>query len=143
MLLLALALVAGQRWLPEWREARREMLPAPPCNLHRSICVISLPGGKPLSLAISPRPIAPARPLVVEVATGAAVERVAIEFAGVAMEMGLNRVELQRVAAGRYRGDASLPICTTGRMEWQAVLEIELGGRLLGLPIRFFTPEAP
>ena len=143
LLLLALVLAAAHRWLPEWRQLRHEMLPEPACSLHRSLCVVNVAGGPPLSFSITPRPIAPARPLAVEVRAGEGVTAVAVEFSGAQMDMGSNRVELQRVEGGRFRGETSLPVCTSGRMEWQAVFQIEQGGRVLAIPFRFFAPESP
>lgn len=41
------------------------------------------------------------------------------------MEMGLNRYRLEAAGAGRFTGRAVLPVCTTGRHDWRAVVSVE------------------
>lgn len=55
--------------------------------------------------------------------------RIDIEFQMRGMDMGLNRYRLDRGAEGVWRGRAVLPVCTTGRSDWYAVIEIAQGGK--------------
>lgn len=55
--------------------------------------------------------------------------RIEIEFQMRGMDMGLNRYRLDRDAEGVWRGRAVLPVCTTGRSDWYAVIEIAQGGK--------------
>lgn len=55
--------------------------------------------------------------------------RIDIQFQMRDMDMGLNRYRLDRDADGVWRGRAVLPVCTTGRSDWYAVIEIVQEGR--------------
>ncbi len=61
------------------------------------------------------------------------VSAVAVEFAMSGMEMGINRVVLQRQPGGGWRGRGLLPACSTGRMDWRARVSAETSdGRYAG-----------
>lgn len=108
------------------------------CDLHRAPCTASLPGGGRISFSLSPRPIPVATPLDVEVALeGLEAERVKVDFAGVEMSMGYNRPTLRAITAQRHVGQATLPVCVTGRMLWQATVLVESGGQRIAVPFRF------
>ncbi|WP_126444360.1 hypothetical protein [Sulfuricystis multivorans] len=108
------------------------------CDLHRTPCTARLPGGGRLSFSLSPRPIPVARPLEVEVALeGLDAERVKVDFAGVEMSMGYNRPTLRAITAQRHLGQATLPVCVTGRMLWQATVLVETDGKRIAVPFRF------
>lgn len=108
------------------------------CDLQQSACGASLPDGGRLMFALTPRPIPLAAPLEAEVTfTGVDVERVTIDFAGVDMNMGINRQVLQSSGKARFSGRLSLPVCITGRMNWQASLLVESGRRRIAVPFRF------
>ena len=59
--------------------------------------------------------------------------RVTVRFGMTGMEMGLNRFRLQPVdgsgADPVYHGEGMLPVCVTGRSDWQALVEVEAQGR--------------
>jgi len=112
--------------------------PEPGCDLHRAACRAQLPEGRRLELSIEPRPIPVTTPFELNVRfEGGAVDRVAIDFAGVDMNMGYNRTALHDDGAGRFSGRAILPVCITGRMNWQATLLIETGRQRIAVPFRF------
>lgn len=112
------------------------------CDLNARACAADLPDGGHVELAITPRPIPLVRPLTVSARlTGSEAERVDIEFSGVAMDMGQNRVELVAAGGGVYRASAMLPICVSGRMDWRATLRLRSGGRERALAFVFATPE--
>ncbi len=112
--------------------------PDPGCDLHAAPCRAALPQGGKLRFALAPRPIPVAAPLEMRVEIeGVDAERVAVDFAGVTMNMGFNRPALSRVAPGRFAGQATLPVCVTGRMTWQATVLVETGRTRIAVPFRF------
>lgn len=111
-----------------------------PCDLHSSACGALPPIGGRIKLMLLPRPIPVAAPLEVTVEIeGIGAERVAVDFAGVGMDMGLNRPALRHVGGGRFTSVATLPVCITGRMSWQATVLVEGDGRRVAVPFRFDT----
>lgn len=112
--------------------------PDPACDLHRQACAASLPDGGRVELSVTPRPIPMVQPLAVEVrVAGADVRKAAIDFAGVGMNMGYNRPELPAAGPGRFAGTASLPVCITGTMAWQATVLLETDRQRISIPFRF------
>lgn len=112
--------------------------PDPACNLQRDACSAALPQGGRLEFALTPRPIPVTAPLEMVVAlAGIDAEKVMVDFAGVNMNMGFNRPALTPVGPGRFTGQATLPICITGRMVWQATVLIESGRTRIAVPFRF------
>jgi len=112
--------------------------PDPGCNLHLRDCGATLPDGGRIELSILPRPIPTMQPLAVEVrVAGLDVHTVAIDFAGVGMNMGYNRPALPAADAGRFAGTASLPVCITGAMPWQATVLLENDRQRISVPFRF------
>lgn len=134
-------LIALAHHLAPLLQPASETLLVPDCDLQRQRCSADLPGVGTVSLEISPRPIAPLHPFILDVAAPALATPSSVEFTGVNMDMGLNRVELKMLAPGRYQGSGSLPVCTSGRMEWRATVLIEHAGRRFALPFRFFSPD--
>lgn len=108
------------------------------CDLHRQACGAALPDGGRLELSITPRPIPMVRPLSVDVrVSGIDVGKVEIDFVGIDMNMGYNRPQLTPAGVGRFTGSASLPVCITGSMAWQATVLLESGRRRISVPFRF------
>lgn len=108
------------------------------CDLRRQACAVMLPDGARIELSIAPRPIPILAPLRVEVAvTGLKAARVEVDFAGESMNMGYNRSKLAVTTPGRYSGEASLPVCVSGRMAWVATLIVETDGQRISVPFRF------
>lgn len=114
------------------------VMPDPGCDLQRGSCLAVLPQGGRISLALTPRPIPVTAPLEMAVEIdGLGAERVAVDFAGVSMNMGFNRPSLAPKGAGRFVGQATLPVCVTGRMTWQATVLVETGSQRIAVPFRF------
>lgn len=115
--------------------------PDPACDLHRGACRVALPTGGSLSFALTPRPVPVIAPLEMSVELeGASADRVAVDFAGVSMNMGFNRPGLEPVVGSeghRFTGQATLPVCVTGRMTWQATVLVESGAQRIAVPYRF------
>lgn len=110
------------------------------CDLRQGSCRLGFPGGGTVSLDIQPRGIPTAAPLTLVVGTeGLDVDRVEVDFAGVDMYMGFNRVSLSQVSPGRYRGQGMIPVCVRARMTWEARVLVHTPRGLLAAPFRFDT----
>ncbi|MBS4099006.1 MAG: hypothetical protein KGZ83_19475 [Sulfuricella sp.] len=115
-------------------------LPPTGCDLQVGSCTVSLPEGDKLTFAISPRPIPVLQPIRLEATlTGGDAKSVEVDFTGVDMKMGFNRPVLQASGAGRFVGDATLPICTRNSMAWRATVLVNAHGKLYAAPFEFTT----
>jgi hypothetical protein len=143
-IILALGLIAylGYKFSPLLLpKADLTLAPAEGCDLNRQACHADLPGGGRIELAIGPQPIPVIRPLQAAVTfTGLTPDQVTLDFAGVAMDMGLNRVTLVPSADGRFVGETTIPVCVTGRMVWRATLVVEADRRRIAVPFLFEAP---
>lgn len=143
LLLLITLGFAGYHLAPLLKPKTDVVLPLSDCDLNRHPCRASLPDGSQIEFAIEPRPIAALRPLQLSLAvSGGAVRKAEVDFAGAEMKMGYNRPALQRQSgdAGRFVfvGQASLPVCITGVMEWEATVLVDTGPTVIAVPFRFF-----
>lgn len=110
--------------------------PDPDCKLQLRSCATALPGGGRMELSIAPRPIPILTPLSVEVTlTGIKASKVEVDFAGESMNMGFNRIELS-VIKDRHAGEASLPVCVSGGMNWVVTVLIETDRQRIAVPYR-------
>ena len=139
ILLIALVVVVGYKLSPLLLPRADVVIqPDPACNLQRQACAVKLPSGGSVELAMATRPIPMVKPFEVQVtASGFAPGRVEVDFAGIEMNMGLNRPELATRGDGRFAGQVTLPVCITGAMDWQATVLIETGGERIAIPYRF------
>jgi len=129
---------AGYLWAPALAPKSDIALPLSTCDLGRGPCRVELPGGGAIDIAIEPRPIPALKPLHLSVsAHGAKVQGVEIDFAGVDMKMGVNRPRLEAQGDGRFSGQTSLPICTTGGMQWETTVIVDIPGARVAAPFRF------
>lgn len=121
-------------------------VPDPGCDLNREACRASLPGGGQVELSLSPHPIPVVRPMKIQARVSgpaaAAVDRMELDFAGVTMNMGYNRVTLSPQGNGRFAADASIPVCITGRMGWRGTLIVTTDRRRITVPFEFEAPLA-
>jgi len=67
---------------------------------------------------------------------------VEIRFNGVDMNMGFNRVQLNRAGEHLFEGKGLLPVCIRDAMEWQADVLITTENGLISVPYRFITVRA-
>lgn len=110
------------------------------CDLGQGPCVASLTGGGRISLGIEPRSLPATQPLELVVVTEGLVAReVVVDFQGVDMNMGFNRVLLQPLAADRFAGSGTLPACVRSRMTWEARVLVRTPEGLVAAPFRFET----
>lgn len=132
---LAIAILGGLWFLRPGRDATPgDAVPlrvAAGCDSAQQACVAS---GKDLEFEVRLGP--PVRPMeAFEIRlhglrdTLAAEAQISVEFQMRGMDMGLNRYRLERAADGDWRGRATLPVCTTGRSDWLARVDVVQHGR--------------
>jgi hypothetical protein len=124
LLALAALWVWADRLLPGGDSAAFPVIGPEACDLNQRACAADLPGGGRARLEMQPRPMPTLQPLEVTLElTGRDPDWVEMDLAGVEMYMGFNRTRLERVGPGRYRGEAVLPVCSSGQaMTWAATL---------------------
>ncbi len=112
----------------------------PACDLRAGACTSRLTTGGSVSFSIRPREIPVVAPLQLAVRLqDIQANRVEVDFSGVEMNMGFNRVELNRDADGLFSGKAMLPVCVWDAMEWEAQVLIHTRDGLVSVPFRFVT----
>lgn len=128
------------------------------CDLVAGPCGVSFAAGGEVVLDILPRGVPALHPLTITASLVGlpAPQRVEVDFAGVDMDMGFNRIALQpgpQTAAGRAAGAGSedarqgeqwsgagmLPVCVRQRMTWEARVLLHYPQRILAAPYRFDT----
>ena len=141
--LIALVVVAGYKLSPMLLpKADVTVQPDTACNLQVGTCGVTLPAGGKVELTMGTRPVPLVKPFEVQVTTsGFSPSRVEVDFAGIDMNMGLNRPELVARGEGRYVATVTLPVCITGHMDWQATVVIESGSERIAIPYKFSTGE--
>lgn len=139
--LIALVVIVGYKLSPMLLpKADVTVQPDPVCNLQREACSVALPSGGKIQLTMGTRPVPLVKPFEVQVTTtGLSPSRVEIDFAGVDMNMGMNRPQLTERATGNYTAEVTLPVCITGQMDWQATVLLESGNERIAIPYRFST----
>lgn len=146
VLVMALVAVAGYRYSPLiLPKADLTVAPEAGCDLNRAACAALLPDGGRVELAITPRPVPVVKPMRVAVRySGLAVHQAEIDFAGATMNMGYNRLPLSAEGADGFGGEATIPVCVTGRMVWVATLLLETDRQRISIPFTFEAPlESP
>jgi hypothetical protein len=156
MLLVVLIGVVGYKLSP-LLGSTADIRISPPgnCNLHRAPCVVEFDNGR-LELSLSPQPIPLIRPITIKVrTTGIDVRRIDADFAGIDMNMGINRPQLLPVSGsdptgpsgafreGRFQGETTLPVCITDSMNWELSLLVETRTGSFLIPFRFTIPDFP
>jgi len=143
-ILLGLAILGtvGYQLAPLLNPKTDIALPLSSCDLGQGACAATLPNGTRIEFAIEPRPIPVLRPLKLQATlTGGEVRRIEVDFTGTDMKMGYNRPQLERQegSSDHFVGMASLPVCITGSMEWEATLLIDTGKAIVAVPFRFLS----
>jgi hypothetical protein len=114
--------------------------PDPDCDLRAGACEVRFDDGRGVRLGIEPRTFQAMTPLRLTVTTeGLEAHAVEVDFVGVEMNMGYNRVGLARVSADQYAGEGMLPVCVLARMDWEARVLIHTAAGILAAPFRFAT----
>jgi hypothetical protein len=96
------------------------------CAPAREACIARL-DEMPVELRFdrSPRPLEPFVSVVRLGGEDARARSIVLSFQMQGMDMGLNRFALERQAAGHWRGEVTLPLCSTGRRDWLVDVIIE------------------
>jgi len=142
-LVATVAAIAGLALLlPRWRAVPIDAagtVRLADCDLNNGPCVVTLDGDRRVEFSIAPRPVPVMQPLRLRLATQgfAAPLNAQVDFVGVDMDMGFNRVDLKPAADGTLGGEASLPVCVTGTMDWQAELLLRRPDHAVPTRIRF------
>jgi hypothetical protein len=99
------------------------------CDLRTGRCEVTV-DGQSYQLVIEPRDIRVLQPLMISLLLpenpALMPDRVSVEFEGVNMDMGYNRVFLDPAEPGVLRGQGMLPACTAQTMIWKIHLLIKL-----------------
>jgi hypothetical protein len=138
ILLIALVVVVGYKLSPILLpKADLTVQPDVGCDLNHQTCSAILPDGSRVELSSSVQPVPLVKPFEVQVSiSGLVPSRVEVDFAGVDMNMGLNRPQLQDRGNGRFVAEVTLPVCITGQMEWLVTVLIESGNQRIAIPYR-------
>lgn len=142
VLALGLIAVVGYQYSPLLLpKADLTLVPAAGCDLNHDACHADIPGGGRIELLVTPQPIPVIKPLQVTATFSDIVpSHVDIDFQGEVMNMGYNRVTLTPDGNGRYTGQATIPVCVTGRMLWRATLTVESNSKRISVPFLFEAP---
>ncbi|MES9860811.1 MAG: hypothetical protein ABW157_08095 [Candidatus Thiodiazotropha sp. LLP2] len=141
ILLIAISVVAVYKaWPMLFPEISQSAVVDPQCDLRQGPCISSINTDVQISFSIQPQEIPLVKPLKLHVQVkGVNAHKVEVDFVGVDMNMGFNRVVLQQYEAGLYEGDGMIPVCVRDSMEWEAKVLITTDQGLLSAPYRFIT----
>ena len=141
VLLIALVVVVGYKYSPLLLpKVDVTVQPDPDCDLQQQACAVNLPSGGKIELSMRTRPVPMVKPFEVEVASSGFVpSRVEVDFAGVDMNMGLNRPEFTARGEGKFSATVTLPVCITGQMDWQVTVLVETGRERIAIPYRLHS----
>lgn len=131
--LIAVAIVTGGLQAGCETEAPSRLIA---CDLGQAPCAADTSLGR-IELELAPRPIPAMQPLLVAVSATAPLDEVRLDLAGRDMDMGPNQTRLNRQGTLRWQGSATIPICLTGRMRWEATLRIRRGDQQESLRFGF------
>jgi hypothetical protein len=110
------------------------------CDLRAGSCEVTFADGARVRFGISPKDIPLVERLLLRVhLDGVRARQVEVDFAGVDMNMGFNRVALRPVEPGEFEGTGMLPVCVRASMTWEARVLLHTDGGLLAAPFRFDT----
>lgn len=139
LLLIALVVVVGYKLSPLLLpKSDLTVMPDAQCDIQRQACRVDLPDGGSLQFSVGTQPIPLVKPFAMRVEVkGVSARRVEIDFSGVDMNMGYNRPQLHAQADGVFAGEATLPVCVTGQMAWQATVLVETSAARIAVPFRF------
>jgi hypothetical protein len=126
-ILIIVALAALALW-GGWQKAPRQEAQAIACADPVAGCPF-MHDGLPATLRFSAQPEA-LKAFELSIA-GTNLRKASVSFQMVGMDMGFNRYDLRRDAAGNWVARVTLPVCTVSRVDW--IAELTLDGRLYTL----------
>ena len=116
------------------------LTPDTSCDLRKSPCKLSLPGGGEIQFSITPQTIPVLEPVQFHVQVkGKDVSAVEVDLVGIGMNMGYNRPALKPEADGSFSGETMIPVCIRKRMDWEARVLLHTPAGIVMAPFRFFT----
>ena len=130
VLLFAAALLAGRFLDLQQTDVIDERVAPLWCTPEAGPCTYPLEDQGELVLLLEPRDkIQPMEPLTARLESGNEDMRaMAITLSGLNMDMGHNRFSFRQSGAG-FEAAVIIPVCTLARMEWEALVELEIDGR--------------
>lgn len=118
-------------------------LAAQRCTPGITPCRAALPGGGSAELGILPTPVRPLQPLALSVSlTDTTAEAASIVLDGATMSMGAQTIVMTGKGV-HFAGEAMLPVCITGEMEWAAHVRLETPRGPLVIPFHFMVAGTP
>ncbi len=146
VLVLVVLALAGQRYRQQFATPSViDTVTAPKaCDLTQTSCSVRFADGQELDFSLQPNPVPVLKPLRLAVqlsppATPAVRQDIEVDFVGVDMDMGFNRVKLERQDADHYTGTGVLSLCTRKRMEWEARVLLHTGKGIKMAIFPFYT----
>lgn len=112
------------------QETVTELAPDSGCDAGERLCSATK-DDLHLALQLGP-PVRPLVPFDVALSVDGVVpdeESLVIDFRMEGMDMGLNRYRLLHRGNNHYVATVTLPVCTTSRMDWYALVEFTAAGR--------------
>jgi zona occludens toxin (predicted ATPase) len=112
----------------------------PSCDLHQGKCTTLLANGASVSLLLTPQTIRVLHPLSLNVVTDAInVSTINVDFRGIDMDMGYNRLTLSQEKKGSFVGETILPACIQAEMKWEARVLLNTKKGVIMVPFQFST----
>lgn len=124
----------------EVEQTRKVLGTASGCDAAIESCqIVNGPINVSLTLGPDVKPLV-AFPVQLQIDGGEVIPHSVIaDFQMQGMDMGMNRYRLQSLTQGKWNGKATLPVCTTSRMDWLAVIEFSLDGQPYSAIFPFHT----
>lgn len=141
LLLLAVCGVALYRvWPMLYPDVAHQVAADPACDLRSGPCISPFGEEGSVSFSIEPKEIPLVKPLVLRVdLQGVDASHIEVDFSGVDMDMGFNRVKLEPEGDGVFMAKGILPVCVRDAMEWEAKVLIHSQQGLSSVAYRFIT----
>ncbi|MCK5896555.1 MAG: hypothetical protein KAG20_07100 [Cocleimonas sp.] len=111
------------------------------CDLRQGVCSSALPRGGRIHFSMMPNSLPLLKPIALQVDTeGVEVSNVSVDFKGVGMDMGPNKVHLtaQKMIT-QFKGKTLFPTCSHQKMEWQANVLLTTKQGVINVPFHFYT----
>lgn len=109
------------------------------CDVGHGACRFAFDAHHAITLTLSPRPVQPAKPLVVEARFDGAATNPRVTFTGAAMSMPVTTLPLAPRGQGAFVGRGALPVCTEATMSWTARVDVDLDGEAHQATFAFVT----
>jgi len=141
---LLLASLAGFAWFKNQKNTSLEITSQSEvdktCNLNINECRSAIENKGEIIFSITPRPIPLVSNLSLTVKSNLkSILQVMVDFKGMDMDMGPNRVVLKANNNGDFHGKGMLPVCIRRSMNWQAFVYIKTSDGLYMAPYIFET----